>query len=291
MFDVVSRVFHFKVLCVLLVLSGCNAQNTPISLEDRDSEWQEVSALSKAAKTISAKDAPLLNKTYLYTGYYLGVPVMDFVVDFRARDGVYYARALTFTRGLLFYITRLKSDAFSFFSYNSKTDSYSPMRYHMEYSIRGKKREISMHYAEDGTLSSELIIPAVKEGEKISQALKDNAYDPFTATMVARQNVMNGKKAFSLPVYSGRTRVNMHVKNTGETNSKNMQKLLLTYTPKAGYTAEEIAEFKDVNFSTTMWFDPVISLITKGSAKALAARAKFSLKATCDTLKECINKR
>jgi hypothetical protein len=137
-------------------------------------------------------------------------------------------------------------------TYSFKNGQFVPIHYFTEFNQRQGGRTVEIKYDEKGHITFEQVIPPDNRQKRpaVDDKLKNGAFDPLTAAMIARQNIINslknGTKTFSMNFYDGRRlarlEFNIEGKGTININGKTRNVINVTFKrfPLEGFTNNEL---------------------------------------------------
>ena len=157
--------------------------------------------------------------------------------------------------GLVKKISKFKSKTRT--AYLQDSGAVRPATFHTVFQNRSRERKIDIAYDAQGNVLKESVVPPDnrKKRPAVSQQGKDAAVDPLTATLLARQRVIEarqkGEKQFNFPIYDGRrlSMLNFKIGNTKniKVDGKKYRVFPLTFrrSPIEGHTDRELERMKE----------------------------------------------
>lgn len=287
---------------LLFLLSAC-ATKPPAATPDvhhtqeYEQRWKEYTqekpeeelkpALPGREVTLREEDKLLVDKVRWYSVHWMGMHIGDLFADIKYNDGVYYLRTVTQARGLAWMVSKFKGDSLSLFQFNE--GGYHPLLYDTSYHVRDKHRQIHIEYALDGSISKESNVPSENPLKRppVPQEFKKGTFDPLAIGFAARQAMGEGKKEFTLPLYNGRSRSDIHFK-VEKTTPEGRIPLALWQEPVAGHTDNELEDIRERRIMIRLYLEPKTLMPLFGKGESMVGTAILRFRRSCDTLDACM---
>jgi len=230
-----------------------------------------------------------------YKVYWAGLHIGDLV----ARVNNDRMDTLIESYGIAKLISNYSSKTHATFSY--KNGEYKPSSFFTEFKLQKRDRTIGIKYKNDGGIMEEAITPPDKVGKRppISEEQKQNAVDPLTAFMLARQKIKENldkeNSGFSFNMYDGRRlsrlefKIHGRKKETIKRKELNVVHVSFERIPIAGFTKRELKRMKEEEPIVTVYLsDDEYLFPIKADAKAPLGSAVMLLEKECSSLDVCI---
>ncbi|MCB2081165.1 MAG: DUF3108 domain-containing protein [Hyphomicrobiales bacterium] len=294
-----QRILFLAQLCILL-LSACSGreegagQDIYMQPEQLRQEWKKPEILPGAVAPhlmLRPEDQAILGKTYYYKTTWMGIHVGDLFATMDYQNGLYTVHVVTRSYGPAQWISKYYGDTISAFFYDGK--QYRPQRFRSQYRIRNKVRTLSVRYDMAGNVTEDQNIPEEdpKKRPPVSAALKKNSYDSLSLALELRRRVRaagtEGKgKTFTLPLYSGRSLVNMLVTPEGLAED-GTQIVSLKRDPVAGLTQKELKNHAERDITLRLWLDPKTLMPVRGEGVSSVGTATLEYQGICESVHQC----
>ncbi len=233
------------------------------------------------------EDKPLLSMVRWYSVHWLGMHIGDLFAEIKYDHGIYYLRTVTQARGLAWAVSRFKGDSLSLFGFSE--GEYRPLMYSTSYQVRNRQRAIRLEYAPDGRLEKESNVPPENTLKRppVSEALKHHTLNPLVIALAARQTIGDGKKEFTLPLYNGRSRSDIHFRIEGKTPEGRVE-IALWQEPIAGHTNNELEDIRERKIVIRLFLAPDSLLPVHGKGESAVGSAILQFRRDCDSLDACM---
>lgn len=188
-----------------------------------------------------------------------------------------------------------KTDTITLMRFNG---GYFPVSYHTQFKLKGEWRTIKLAYDDAGNVvQPEYNEPPEKRWKRkeVPAALKNRALDPLTVPLAVRQRLramegmgdkIKGEK-FTLPLYDGRRRADLVFEVLGKSKQGDIS-LKFTEVPVEGYTANEIAGFKENQHTIRIDISPETFLPVHAEGDTVLGKVEVRLEKQCNTLEACM---
>lgn len=251
--------------------------------------------LSLSASSHAALSAgQQMDMTRWYKIYWSGFHV----ADLKARLTDDSLKTIIESYGVVKQISKYSSKTTSEFKFTE--GNYIPESFYTEFRQRKNSRTIDIKYTPQGAILEEAVTPPDNRAKRpaVDAALKQDAVDPLTAVVIARQRIkeslVNGDKNFSFKMYDGR-RLSMLAfsvkgREVQEIGAKEHNVVTVTFQrlPIAGYTNNEMTRLKGEEPLFTLHLsDDDLLLPIKAYAKAALGSAVLILEKECPSLEAC----
>lgn len=239
-------------------------------------------------KLAEIKDQARLNKVY-----WGGIHVGDLIVEVKKEGEYYNFEVIMRSYNIAKLISKFSSETEG--KIKITDDGFLPSYYKTHYKRRKDDRNIELKFSDDGqTIISDINTPPEKRWKRkeVPAELKIGVQDPLSIAFVARQMIIDrlesGEKEFSIPLYDGRRRSKYNFKIKGKTKD-GLIEVGFAEEAVAGYTDNELKEFKKGNKEITLYLSPLDYWPVKAKGRSPLGNATASLDKICDTLEKCLD--